>query len=97
MNIPAVHTIRVKKAGEYGASISMNMAMSLRTSAKSLVRKEKTELNTSHGFMMTRLIFFKFMHAYLHFLASESSLVLEQRQKKSDYREEFPSVKEEQK
>ncbi len=38
LNIPAVHTIRVKQAGKYGASISMNMAMSLRTSAKSLVR-----------------------------------------------------------
>lgn len=43
LNIPAVHTIRVKQAGKYGADISMNMAMSLRTSAKSLVRNQKKE------------------------------------------------------
>lgn len=38
LNNPAVHTIMVKQAGKYGAKISMNMAMSLSTSAKSLLK-----------------------------------------------------------
>lgn len=37
LKTPAVHTINVKKEGKKGAKISMNMAVSLRTSANSLV------------------------------------------------------------
>lgn len=36
LKVPETHIISVKKAGKYGAKISMNMAMSLRISAKSL-------------------------------------------------------------
>lgn len=61
LNTPAVHTISVKKAGKCGANISMNMAMSLRTSAKSLARNKQKGHSTSNGFMiMTRLPFFFF-------------------------------------
>ena len=36
LKIPEIHKISVKKAGKFGANISMNIAMSFKISAKSL-------------------------------------------------------------
>lgn len=78
LKTPAVHTTRVKQAGKYGARISMNIAMSLRTSANSL-KKKILIFNSLPKTNCTRLLAYV-NHAYLHFLASESSLLLLQRE-----------------
>lgn len=82
LKIPETHVISVKKAGKYGANISTNMAMSFRISAKSLKKKEKS-LKKTHQTGQTPWNTLLLHHAHLHFLASESSFVLEMKTKAS--------------
>lgn len=69
----------VKKAGKYGANISMNMATSLRTSAKSLQKQPRRTFKKPKLANLAKQ--WPLRRAYLHFLASESSLFLEIKQK----------------
>jgi len=76
-----MQTIRIKKGGKWGAAISMNIATSLRMSAKSLKRIKQFYITIKWLFKLklskTKTKVLSIL--YLHFLASESNLFLKHR------------------